>query len=164
MGAAAIGGYSVRRFTDDGSKPMTELSTETATQPRAYGTGDASYQAAGGYDGLKQLVDDFYYFMETLPEARHVWMMHNHEDMATIHDKLTRFLCGWLGGPRLFSEKYGPIIIPSFHRQFPIGASERDAWLLCMRKAAERQPWDQAFKDYLLQQLYRPAELSRTQD
>ncbi len=133
-------------------------------QTPAFGQGDASYQAAGGYDGIKALVDDFYHEMSTLPEARHIWEMHNPDDIQTIHDKLTRFLCGWLGGPRLFREKYGPISIPSFHHQFPIGPSERDAWLLCMKRAADKQPYSDAFKVYLLEQLYRPAEFSRSRD
>ena len=34
-----------------------------------YGTGDASYQAAGGIDGLRRLVDDFYRLMDERPEA-----------------------------------------------------------------------------------------------
>ncbi len=34
-----------------------------------YGTGDASFQAAGGAAGLRQLVDDFYEAMDTIPEA-----------------------------------------------------------------------------------------------
>ncbi|MGH7180399.1 MAG: hypothetical protein ACREJN_00290 [Nitrospiraceae bacterium] len=42
---------------------------------------------------------------------------------------MTYFLCGWLGGPKLFSEHYGPISIPGFHKQFPIGIDERDAKL-----------------------------------
>lgn len=127
-----------------------------------YGEGDASYRAAGEYDGIKRLVDDFYQAMRTLPEAEGIWAMHHHDDMEQIHDKLTRFLCSWLGGPRLFREKYGPISIPSFHQQFPIGPAERDAWLLCMKHAADQQPYAESFKTYLLAQLYRPAESSRS--
>ncbi len=130
---------------------------------RPYGQGDNSYQSAGGYDGIKQLVDDFYAAMDTLPEAAHIRAMHP-DDLSTATDKLTRFLCGWLGGPRLFSEKYGPIAIPAFHRNFPIGPNERDAWLLCMKTAAAKQPFADDFKQYLLEQLYVPAERSRSLD
>ena len=35
----------------------------------SYGTGDASYRAAGGADGIDHLVHRFYEHMETLPEA-----------------------------------------------------------------------------------------------
>ncbi|MCY0966710.1 group II truncated hemoglobin [Parathalassolituus penaei] len=139
------------------------MNTQLSPRP-VYGEGDASYQAAGGYDGLKRLVDDFYRMMQTLPEAKGILAMHNVEDMTLIHDKLTRFLCGWLGGPKLFGERYGPIVIPAFHRQFPIGPAERDAWLLCMREAAALQPWEPEFRDYLLKALFVPAERSRSLD
>lgn len=129
-----------------------------------YGQGDASFRAAGGYDGIKALVDQFYLEMGRLPEAKAIWAMHSHEDMALIHDKLTRFLCGWLGGPRLYREKYGPISVPAFHKQFPIGVAERNAWLLCMKTAADKQPFSESFKHYLLEQLYRPADFSRSKD
>ena len=125
-----------------------------------YGQGDASFQAAGGYDGIKQLVDDFYQAMDTLPQAAEVRAMYP-PDLEIPADKLTRFLCGWLGGPKLYREKYGSITIPSFHRQFPIDAGSRDAWLACMQAAVDKQPYDPAFKHYLMKQLYVPAERSR---
>lgn len=137
--------------------------SDSVEEKRPYGQGDASFQAAGGFDGIKALVDDFYAAMDTLPEAAHIRAMHP-ADLSTSADKLTRFLCGWLGGPRLFSEKYGPIAIPKFHQAFPIGPAERDAWLLCMKVAAAKQPFADDFKTYLLEQLYVPAERSRSRD
>lgn len=38
-------------------------------QTAVYGVGDASYQAAGGIEGLRRLVADFYRLMDELPEA-----------------------------------------------------------------------------------------------
>ncbi len=128
-----------------------------------YGQGEASFEAAGGFDGIKQLVDAFYDAMETLPQARTVRDMHN-ADLTESRDKLTRFLTGWLGGPKLFSEKYGPIRIPVAHRHLDIGPAERDAWLACMQIAVDAQPYQQNFRDYLMTQLYVPAERSRNRD
>jgi len=128
-----------------------------------YGQGEASFEAAGGFDGIKQLVDAFYDAMETLPQARTVREMHS-EDLTESRDKLTRFLTGWLGGPKLFSEKYGPIRIPVAHRHLDIGPAERDAWLACMQVAVDAQPYQQDFRDYLMTQLYVPAERSRNRD
>lgn len=133
------------------------------TEQRPYGQGDASFQAAGGYEGIKQLVDAFYSAMDTLPEAAGIRAMHP-ADLTSSADKLTLFLCGWLGGPKLFAEKYGAIAIPRFHMAFPIGPAERDAWLLCMKVAADQQPFAEDFKQYLLQQLYIPAERSRNRN
>jgi hypothetical protein len=84
-----------------------------------FGVGDASYQAAGGIDGLRRLVDDFYRLMDQLPEAAALRRMHP-QRLDASRDKLACFLSGWLGGPRLFSEKYGAISIPAFHAQWPI--------------------------------------------
>ncbi len=81
-----------------------------------FGTGDASYLAAGGIDGLRRLIDDFYRLMDELPDAADLRRMHP-ENLEQFRDKLTCFLSGWLGGPRLFSEKYGSISIQSFHAQ-----------------------------------------------
>lgn len=123
----------------------------------AYGTDDASYQAAGGIDGLRRLVDDFYRLMDETPAAASVRRMHP-RDLSGSRDKLACFLSGWLGGPRRYSERYGSIGIPSFHAQWPIDAQHASIWLTCMRDAIALQPWDPAFADYLLRQLHVPAQ------
>ena len=126
------------------------------SQPPAYGVGDASYLAAGGIDGLQRLVDDFYTLMDELPEASSIRAMPP-ESLALARDKLACFLSGWLGGPRLFSESYGPIAIPAFHAQWPINEAHSAVWLQCMAGAIARQPYAPAFADYLLRQLRVPA-------
>jgi hemoglobin len=118
------------------------------------------YQAAGELAGITKLVDKFYLNMDTLPEAKTIRSMHP-ADLAESRKKLTYFLCGWLGGPRLFQEHYGPISIPGAHKRFPIGYEERDAWLLCMQRAIAVQPYSDLFKDYLLAALSIPAERVR---
>lgn len=128
-----------------------------------YGTNDASYQAAGQIEGLIKLVDDFYGFMQTLPEAKHVLEMHD-PDLTLSKDKLASFLSAWTGGPRLYKEKYGAISIPAAHSHLAIGSSERDAWLLCMEKALAKQPYEQDFREYLLNQLSKPAERCRNRE
>lgn len=122
-----------------------------------YGTGDASYQAAGGSDGLRRLVDDFYRLMDERAEAVALRALHP-ADLSASRDKLARFLSGWLGGPRLFAEKYGSISIPSFHAQWPIDAALAESWLDCMAGAIALQPYEPAFADYLLAQLRVPAQ------
>ena len=125
-----------------------------------YGVEDASFQAAGSEVGVRKLVDEFYHQMETLPEAQHIRSMHK-ADLVTIKDKLAVFLIGWLGGPRDYGEKYGPISIPMFHRYLDIKEEERDAWLLCMQEALKDQDYAEDFKVYLMQQLAIPAERIR---
>lgn len=125
-----------------------------------YGEGDASYQAAGGLPGIEKLVERFYYYMDVLPEARVIRNMHD-DDLTVSKDKLVHFLSGWLGGPRIYAQKYGQITIPGAHRHLDVREPERDAWLLCMEKALADQPYDPSFKTYLLTQLSFPAERVR---
>ena len=130
------------------------------TQPLPYGTEDSSYNAAGGYDGISKLVNEFYDQMESLPQASGIRAMHD-MDLSESRKKLTYFLSGWLGGPKLYSQHYKPIIIPKAHSHLDIGEVERDAWMLCMQRAVEKQPFAEDFKQYLLEQLFVPAERTR---
>ena len=125
-----------------------------------YGIGDTSFQAAGGEAGLFKLVDDFFDRMES--DERFATIRHMHPDDKDIsRDKLARFLCGWLGGPRLYNEKYGAIGIPRVHAHLAIETPERDQWLTCMTESVEQQPFDADFKTYLMEQLFVPAEAVR---
>jgi hemoglobin len=128
---------------------------------RPYGDGDSSFQAAGGEEGIRKLADAFYDVMATLPQAKIIHDMHG-DNIDELRDKLARFLCGWLGGPKLFREKYGPIQIPKAHGHLAIGTAERDAWLKCMEQALAQQSYDEDFKVYMLKELFRPADRSRT--
>ncbi|MCX4239791.1 group II truncated hemoglobin [Paraliomyxa miuraensis] len=132
----------------------------TSPPTPGFGQGDASFQAAGGIEGITALVERFYAWMDALPQAREIRRMHP-EDLTTSKDKLARFLCGWLGGPKRYQEVYGPIRIPAVHARFGIGHAQRDAWLECMRRAIDEQPYAEAFKVYLLEQLAVPAERVR---
>ena len=85
----------------------------------AYGDGDATFRACGGEAGLRRLVERFYAEMDTLPEARRIRRLHP-PDLEVSIDKLARFLCGWTGGPKRYSEKYGPIRIPVAHQHLPV--------------------------------------------
>jgi len=125
-----------------------------------FGEGDASYQAVGGVDGLLKLVNVFYDVMEVLPEAKEIRDMHP-RNLVVSRDKLFCFLSGWMGGPRLFAEKYGPIAIPRAHAHLVVNEAERDAWLACMKEALEKLDYPEDFKDYLMIQLRVPAERIR---
>lgn len=126
----------------------------------AFGVGSGSYRAAGELGGLTRLVDSFYDHMDSLPEAATIRAMHP-ADLTEAREKLAYFLSGWLGGPRIYAERFGSINIPAVHSHLSIGQREVDAWLLCMKHAIAAQPYETAFKDYLLTQLRIPAERIR---
>ena len=110
--------------------------------------------------GIRQLVDDFFDRMAADPRFVTIHRMHP-DDNAMSRDKLARFLCGWLGGPKLYREKYGAIGIPRVHAHLAIASDERDQWLTCMSECVARQPFADDFKRYLMEQLFVPAEAVR---
>ena len=122
-----------------------------------YGVGDNSYIMAGELSGITQLVDDFYKHMNALSECKKIREMHSN-DLTESRKKLSYFLSGWLGGPKLYAEYYGKINIPFAHKHLRIGKAESDAWLFCMQKAVDMQNYEEAFKDYLMKQIRVPAE------
>ncbi len=125
-----------------------------------FGSGDASYQAAGGSPGIDKLVHRFYEYMERLPEAQVLRAMHA-VDLTEVREKLAVFLVAWLGGPNEYRQRFGPISIPGFHARFAIDETERDAWLLCMARAVDEQPWATTFKTYFMEAISVPAERVR---
>ena len=125
-----------------------------------YGNAMNLYRAAGELAGITSLVDAFYANMDTFPEARVIRNMHP-EHLTESRKKLTYFLCGVLGDPWLYIDHYGEINLPDFHRQFPIGTDERDAWMYCMQHAIAAQPYEASVKEYLVARLSIPAERIR---
>ena len=113
------------------------------------------YDAIGGEKSLLSLVDRFYFYMDTLPEAQDIRAMHQ-PNLASAKAKLFKFLSGWLGGPNLFIEEYGHPMLRARHLPFAIGEPERNQWMLCMNKALAEMTMDPRLKANLenaLQQL-----------
>lgn len=125
-----------------------------------YGVEDNSYVMAGGLAGITQLVELFYQNMASFDESKKIRAMHS-RDLTESAQKLTYFLSGWLGGPKLYAQHYGGINIPLAHKHLDVGIEESNAWLLCMEKAINEQPYEISFKHYLLAQFKIPAERIR---
>lgn len=92
------------------------------------------YERLGGAEAVRELVDRFYDYMDTLPEAREIRAMHP-DDLSESRDKLAMFLTGWLGGPPIYMEKRGHPRLRMRHFPFAIDNSARDAWMECMNRA-----------------------------
>lgn len=125
-----------------------------------YGVGDATFQAVGGEEGIRKLVDSFYDVMEAQSAYQTIRSLHN-PDLEVARDKLSRFLCGWMGGPRRYSEKYGKISIPGVHAHLRVTEVERDQWLACMAEALAQQAYPADLVTYLQTELAVPAERIR---
>lgn len=121
------------------------------------------YDLLGGAAGVRALVDRFYNLMDTLPEAATIRSLHP-KDLTTSRDKLFKFLCGWLGGPPLYVQEYGPPMLRARHLRFPIGTAERDAWMLCMRRALDGCALDPPVRNQLADALFRTADHMRNRE
>jgi hemoglobin len=125
----------------------------------SFGIEDASYRAAGSTPGITRLVTAFYRHMDELPQAETIRAMHA-VDLEPSREKLTVFLTGWLGGPRNYATKFGPIRIPAAHKHLAIDEAARAAWMRCMELAvAEQETWEPDFKSYFLEQIAHPARM-----
>lgn len=94
------------------------------------------YEVIGGIDRVDQLVDRFYDLMALEPSFAQLRAMHP-KDLSSSREKLKFFLTGWMGGPDIYSPKYGHPMLRARHLPFQIGQRERDQWLACMYQALE---------------------------
>lgn len=116
-----------------------------------------AFKMLGGIEGARALADCFYDTMDSLPEAQRIRDMHP-QDLAPICEKFALFLSGWLGGPPLYKEKFGPLDLTGLHALLKIGTAEKDMWLSCMEHALEKQDIEDGLKKYLLERFRAPAE------
>lgn len=106
------------------------------------------YERIGADAGVRRLVDRFYDVMSELPETKGVLALHP-ASLDSSRDKLFWFLCGWLGGPQHFVERFGHPRLRARHLPFPIATSERDQWMLCMQRALDDTVDDIALRETL---------------
>lgn len=102
-------------------------------------TNKSLYDRLGGAAALKELVDTFYDIIETDPDGRSLNLLHL-RGHGVAHSRIEQFnyLSGFLGGPKLYSEKHGHADVREMHRHVEISMADKDAWLLCMSKAIEK--------------------------
>jgi hemoglobin len=103
------------------------------------------YEALGGEEAVRALVERFYEHMDADAEARTIRRMHP-EDLARAEQRL--------GHPRLRMR----------HLPFTIDAAARDAWMGCMRKALAETVADDTLRAQLDQALYNVANHMRNQN
>lgn len=110
------------------------------------------YDLMGGKNAVSSLVDRFYFYMDTLSEAKEVRAMHA-QTLSSAKEKLFKFLSGWLGGPDLFVQEFGHPMLRRRHFPFAIGQVERDQWMLCMHKAMSEISMDEDLRASLIESL-----------
>ena len=83
---------------------------------------------------VRRLVDRFYDLMDLEPAYTALRAAHGPE-LDNARERLFLFLCGWLGGPSLYTERFGHPRLRARHLPFSIGIPERDQWVACMAQA-----------------------------
>lgn len=83
-------------------------------------------------------------------------------DLGPITDSLADFLMGWIGGPRDWFMRPDRPCIMSLHRALPIGESERDQWLACMKQALAETVSDVELRIELEAAFFRTANAMRS--
>ncbi len=68
------------------------------------------------------------------------------------------FLCGFLGGPKLYVEKHDHINIRTMHYYIEISAESKDIWLRCMALAINTMDIKLSIKAKLMNHLTSVAE------
>jgi len=116
------------------------------------------FEELGGEAGVRTLVDRFYENMDSAADAAVIREMHQ-PDLGEMRERLSLFLCGWLGGPQLHFERYGSFCMRTAHAPFPIDAAARDAWVGCMLEALRASPLEESTRDALTEAFGRTAAM-----
>ncbi len=116
----------------------------------------------GGEAAVRALVDRFYDLMDIEPGYRELRTVHG-STLADARDKLFWFLCGWLGGPSHYTERFGHPRLRMRHMPFAIGVIERDQWLACMDQAMRESELDPALRTRLNESFSKTADWMRNQ-
>lgn len=120
------------------------------------------YERIGGEEAVRRLCHNFYQIMCDTPQTQLIRAMHP-EDIMSSEDKLYLFLSGWLGGPSLYTDKYGHPRLRARHLPFQIGIEERDQWLYCMAQALKQMDLEQLFAEQLMSSFVQTADFMRNQ-
>ena len=119
----------------------------------------------GGEARVKALVERFYDLMELEPNYISLRAAHG-STLDNARQRLFWFLCGWLGGPQHYTDRFGhPRLrqrhIPQHTGGGSIGIRERDQWLACMDQAMVETGVDEALRSRLNASFFQTADWMR---
>ena len=119
-----------------------------------------AFEWVGGEAAVRRLVDRFYDLMDLEPAYARLRAVHP-SSLDSARDKLFWFLCGWLGGPDHYIERFGHPRLRARHLPFKIGIAERDQWMACMMQAMTESGLDPALQERLTESFMGTADWMR---
>jgi len=120
----------------------------------------SAFDLMGGETAVRALVDHFYDLMELDDRFGTIRRLHP-STLDGSRDKLHWFLCGWLGGPQHYVERFGHPRLRARHLPFAIGIRERDQWLSCMKQAMLDRQCDPSLAERLYESFFNTADWMR---
>ena len=123
---------------------------------------DTPFEWIGGEPQIQILVDRFYDLMSLEPGYAELRAAHG-SDLAQARQKLFWFLCGWLGGPNHYMDRFGHPRLRMRHMPFAIGIKERDQWVTCMDQAMKEVGVAEDLRLRLNQSFFQTADWMRNQ-
>jgi hemoglobin len=132
----------------------------TPETPESPAAPPSPYARLGGEPAVRSLVDRFYDLMELEPAFADLRALHP-TPLDGSRDKLHWFLCGWLGGPNLYTDRFGHPRLRARHMPYAIGIKERDQWMACMMQAMDEQGVDTELAQRLAQSFFGTADWMR---
>ena len=118
------------------------------------------FERIGGEARVRAPVDRFYDLMDLEPTYAALRALHP-TTLEGSRDKLFWFLCGWLGGPSHYTDRFGHPMLRARHLPFSIGIRERDQWMACMQQAMVEVELDPSFAQQLAASFFQTADWMR---
>ena len=106
------------------------------------------FDAIGGEQAVRRLVDRFYDLMDTEPAYQVLRALHA-PDLAPMRRSLAGFLAGWLGGPRHWFDDNPGKCMMSLHAPVAIDTQVADQWVAAMTRAMRDTAIDPALADQI---------------
>jgi hemoglobin len=119
-----------------------------------------AFDRVGGEAAVRALVDRFYDLMDLEPAYAELRALHP-STLDGSRDKLHWFLCGWLGGPQHYVERFGHPMLRARHLPFVIGIRQRDQWLVCMQQAMRERELEPGLAERLGASFFNTADWMR---
>ena len=123
---------------------------------------DTPFVWIGGEEPVHALTERFYDLMDLEPAYTQLRAVHG-SDLINARQRLFWFLCGWLGGPQHYTERFGHPRLRARHMPFAIGITERDQWLACMDQAMGETGVDADLRKRLNESFFQTADWMRNQ-